>query len=49
MAQNKQKSVRLDEAPNAQLTMPVASSPPPSITRGDSTSDSVPEMNLLMP
>ena len=48
-AQNMQKSVREEEHPKAMFMRPVRNSPPPSMMRGESTSDSVPDTNLDMP
>ena len=42
-------SAAVEEAPKARLTSPVAMSPPPSITEGESTSPTTPETNLEHP
>ena len=48
-AHNTQNKGSVEEAPKARLTSPVAMSPPPSITEGESTSPTTPETNLEHP
>ena len=49
IAHNTQNKGSVEEAPKARLTSPVAMSPPPSITEGESTSPTTPETNLEHP